>query len=164
MGFSTTYPTSTFRLPSPAKWRDTAFFWLSWDRARVSRARRTSFSRTGLANRKRWTSVSLTARTPSAHHRLTTDTGTGRSLDGTACCSTPMILPVRLPGWVAVLARVTSTCSPRAWVRIWARDGELFRLMANDARVRSMGSWLSYVTAATRPVGDRSRRVIDLIR
>ena len=37
----------------------------------------------------------------------------------------------------------TSICSPRAWVRIWASEGELFRLMAKLARVRSIGSWLS---------------------
>src|SRR5262249_59231197 len=46
----------------------------------------------------------------------------------------------------------------------WDSDGLLFRLMANDASVRSIGSWLSYVTAATFPVADRSRNVIDLMR
>jgi len=75
-----------------------------------------------------------------------------------------MIFPDRLGGWFALAASVTSTCSPRAWVRIWARGGLWFRLMAKLASVRSIGSWLSYVTAATRPLGERSRSVIDLMR
>src|SRR5581483_11548597 len=145
IGASTTYPTRTVRFPSPAKWSDTAFFWLSWERASTSNARRNSASTTGLENRSCWTSDSLTARSPSAHHRLSTGTSTAASLPAGACCvSTPTTLPVSFPGWLAAVGeRVTSTGWPWACWTMAANDGLPSRLMANEASVRLIGSRLS---------------------
>src|SRR3954453_18544338 len=64
MGCSTTYPTDTRRLPSPAKLRLTAFFCASWDWASASSAFLNSASRTGLRKRTRCTSPSLTPAQP----------------------------------------------------------------------------------------------------
>src|SRR5205814_8801774 len=55
----------TRRWPSPLKEMLTAFFWVSWDRASVSRALRNSLSIVGLRKRNRWTSLSLHERMPS---------------------------------------------------------------------------------------------------
>ncbi len=63
---------------------------------------------------------------------------------GTFCFSTPTMVPVSLPGWLAAVALMaTSTRSPRIWVTIPANVGLPFRLIANDDRVRAIGSRLS---------------------
>jgi hypothetical protein len=145
-GASTTYPTCTRRLPSPAKCSDTAFLAASWFSASTSRARRNSLSMTGLRNRSCCTSVSFTARIPSAHHRFNTATGTAGWFGppGAACVSMPTIDPVSLPGWFAAVGVVvTSTRSPRACWRMPANVVSPFRLIEKLARVRAIGSRLS---------------------
>ena len=89
MGASTTYPTWTFRFPSPAKCRLTDFFWLSWLRASTSSARRNSLSITGLLNRSDWMSVNLTDRIPSAHHMLRISASTVVVPEGFSARRTP---------------------------------------------------------------------------
>ena len=131
-------------MPSPAKCSDTAFFWLSWLSASTSSARRNSLSITGLVNRSGWMSVSLTARIPSAHHMFSTSASTVLVPDGTFCFSTPTMVPVSLPGWLAAVAdTATSTRSPRICATMPEKVGLSFRLMAKLASVRAIGSRLS---------------------
>ena len=54
-----------------------------------------------------------------------------------------MIVPVRLPGWLAVLTRVDLDLLAAGLGEDLGQLGELFRLMAKLASVRSIGSWLS---------------------
>ena len=133
------------RFPSPAKCRLTAFFCASRESASTSRARRSSDSTAGLEKRSCWTSASLTARSPSAHHRLSTATSTvAPGPAGTFWVSTPTTLPESFPGWLAAVGlRVTSTGWPWACWTIAAKVGLPSRLMAKLARVRPIGSRLS---------------------
>ena len=86
-------------------------------------------------------SLNLTARIPSAHHMLSTSASTVVCPAGTFCFSTPTMVPVSLPGWLAAVGlTATSTRSPRSWATIWLKVGLLLRLMAKLERVRAIGS------------------------
>jgi len=86
-------------------------------------------------------SPNLMARTPSAHHMFRTSTSVVVWPAATFCFSTPTMVPVSLPGWLAAVALTcTSMRSPRICDTMFANVGFPFRLMANELSVRAIGS------------------------
>jgi len=80
----------------------TDFFCVSCDNDSVSSALRNSESMIGLRKRTRCTSVILSERMPSAHHKFNISTSTASLPTAKCCFSMPTTVPDMVPGWVAL--------------------------------------------------------------